>query len=113
MTRRPLNLLAALSLLLCAAAALFVVFVNEIEGLVTALWVRLHELGGGWACGAAIVVPAPLIVALCLRGPLRRLRRARRGLCRRCGYDLHASPAQCPECGAGVAESFERAARAL
>jgi hypothetical protein len=38
-----------------------------------------------------------------IRGPLRRYRRRRRGLCLKCGYDLTGNVSgTCPECGAEV-----------
>jgi hypothetical protein len=47
----------------------------------------------------------PLLwLALRIRGP-----RNRRGKCRRCGYNLRATPGRCPECGA-AAPTPERAA---
>jgi hypothetical protein len=44
----------------------------------------------------------PLLGALALPGLaawVRQRRRVARGLCRRCGYDLRATPGRCPECG--------------
>jgi hypothetical protein len=57
--------------------------------------------------GAQVVVPlwavVPWLAALPAWRGWRRWRTGRRhaaGMCRRCGYDLRASPERCPECGA-------------
>ena len=52
-------------------------------------------------CWPAAVVAAVVPSVGMLRWGKRRLR-ARRGLCRDCGYDLRESGERCPECGAVV-----------
>ena len=57
--------------------------------------------GGGqgyFVVSVPLWLPAALLIVL----PAVRLafrRRVAKGLCRRCGYDLRATPERCPECG--------------
>ena len=46
-----------------------------------------------------VAYSVPAYALLLVPISLRRLIRARRGLCPRCGYDLADSPGACPECG--------------
>ena len=45
-----------------------------------------------------------VVLGLLLHRTLRTRRRRKRGLCLHCGYDLRATPQQCPECGRAAVE---------
>ena len=57
-----------------------------------------------WVTGVLCAVPLTAWLVQKRRQRRRRWRDAR-GLCLRCGYDLRASPALCPECGTAPANA--------
>ena len=52
-----------------------------------------------WQAVFPLAVPTAVFAALPAHAAWRFLRRGKKGLCPVCGYDLRASPDQCPECG--------------
>jgi hypothetical protein len=52
-----------------------------------------------WAHFWIVVIAFALLPSLRLVQRLRERRGVSIGLCRRCGYDLRATPMRCPECG--------------
>lgn len=76
---------------------------REMPGILTTDVNRTTVLWSGWIHnGVSLVSFAALIPSLPnLPRRMRERNRASRGLCPRCAYDLHATPAAapCPECG--------------
>jgi hypothetical protein len=63
--------------------------------------------GGGWGiCALYLTLPLALLYIASIQKPIPKSRGTTSGspVCAKCGYDLRATPARCPECGTIRAE---------
>ena len=124
MRRRLLNLLTAVSLLLCVAVLYSLgsawigggyhtrpryigrtpyMLVAD-RGGVGVIWFSPSRPGGltvrlPYIVAVPVLALLPALAGLRSRREALGRRRTRSGLCPGCGYDLRATPGRCPECG--------------
>lgn len=66
--------------------------IDEYRHMPSRLWIAIGPL---WPIPAVmLVIPSLQVVAM-----IFQRRRAKKGFCHMCGYDLRATPDRCPECG--------------
>jgi hypothetical protein len=85
---------------------------NAIQFLGAALFSWSHGKEAAWIVLIPCWMPVAILGGVAFFVLARRLYRRRRykpGLCRKCGYDLRASPERCPECGTEIADPKPKA----